>query len=292
MTASKHVTGPVEDTEKQDTQRGALRHIDVGLAGGTQSARHARGIFDHWYWSGLPWQLGSAAYWEMLALEAQAPTSYRLGASLAEEVGACMLGGFGIPAGIANGAFQRLRDEGVFEQGARPSPERIEGLLSSPLTGQGRSGKYRFARQKAGRLSAALDQLRAIAPPQEPLTLRNWLMTLPGIGPKTASWIVRNHTGSNNVGIIDIHIIRAGQAAGVFASSWQVSRDYFVLERAFLQWAAHGGVAASLLDACIWGVLSGDSPDARDILGTQRLSSQPQAVWPVDARSFGHQQLR
>jgi N-glycosylase/DNA lyase len=292
MTAAASLRRPGGETVHQDTQRGVLRHINVDLASRTPSARNATGISDHWYWSGLPWQLGSAAYWEALASEAETPTSYRLGASLDEEVGACMLGGFGIPAEIANAAFRRLRDEGVFKQGECSSPERIESLLGSPLPGPGRPRKYRFARQKAGRLSAALEQLRAVVPPQESLTLRNWLMTLPGIGPKTASWIVRNHTGSDEVGIIDIHIIRAGQAAGVFNPSWQVTRDYFVFERAFLQWAMHGGVAASLLDACIWGVLSGDSSDARDILGTQHLSSQPQAVWPVDARSFGHQQLR
>jgi hypothetical protein len=292
MSASPSLERPAGDTKNEDAQRGTLRHIDVGLAGGTQSSINSRGASDHWYWSGQPWQLGSAAYWETLVLETQAPASYRLGTSLEEEVGACMLGGFGIPAQVANAAFRRLRDEGVFERGECSSPERIEGLLSSPLTDQGRPRRYRFARQKAGRLSAALEQLRAIAPPREPLTLRNWLMTLPGIGPKTASWIVRNHTGSNDVGIIDIHIIRAGQAAGVFASSWQVSRDYFVFERAFLQWAAHGGVAASLLDACIWGVLSGDSSDARDILGTERLSTQPRPVWPVDTLSLGQQRLR
>ena len=47
-----------------------------------------------------------------------------------------------------------------------------------------------------------------------PVALRDWLLAIPGIGPKTASWIVRNRTGSSAVAIIDVHILRAGTSAG------------------------------------------------------------------------------
>ena len=49
--------------------------------------------------------------------------------------------------------------------------------------------------------------------PQEPLSLREFLLQLHGIGYKTASWIVRNFTGSDDVAIVDIHLRRAGVIA-------------------------------------------------------------------------------
>ncbi|MDZ3993341.1 hypothetical protein PspTeo4_24872 [Pseudomonas sp. Teo4] len=44
--------------------------------------------------------------------------------------------------------------------------------------------------------------------------LRDWLLELPGIGYKTASWVARNWLDADDVAILDIHILRAG--------AWQV----------------------------------------------------------------------
>lgn len=233
------------------------------------------------YWTGQDWQLGSAAYWETITREAQPPADYRLGRSFAEEVGACLLGGYGIPSAVALAAFERLREEDVFRT-QQPDPARIEALLQTPFRIKDRSTRYRFPHQKAARLALTLDVIARSEVPQKPTAIRDWLMTLPGIGPKTASWVVRNHTGSDDVAIIDIHIIRAGTAAGVFSPTWRVASDYQLFEQAFLQWADHAHLPASFLDACIWGALAYAGADARDILGTERLSDQPRAVWPVD----------
>jgi thermostable 8-oxoguanine DNA glycosylase len=170
----------------------------------------------------------------------------------------------------------------VFQESARFSAADIEALLTEPFIEFGAARRYRFPRQRAMRLHGALRTLKAGNPPAQPLQLRDWLLQVPGIGPKTASWVVRNHTASNEVAIIDIHIIRAGTAAGVFDHRWRVERDYEQFEHAFLHWARHGEIAASLLDACVWGVLAHAGSDSRDILGTTRLSVAPQPVWPVD----------
>lgn len=77
-------------------------------------------------------------------------------------------------------------------------------------------------------------------------------MKLPGIGPKTASWIVRNQTGSDEVAIIDIHVFRACVAAGIFDPNWKLPGDYWECERAFLRFAQLGQVSSAALDACIW----------------------------------------
>jgi thermostable 8-oxoguanine DNA glycosylase len=77
-------------------------------------------------------------------------------------------------------------------------------------------------------------------------------MGLPGIGPKTASWIVRNWTGTDEVAILDVHVLRAGQLMGLFPREIKLPRDYGRLEQIFLEFSKALNVRASLLDAIIW----------------------------------------
>jgi len=201
---------------------------------------------------GQPWELGTAAYWAEQTRRRPPVTSYALGRNLTEEVAACMLGGYGIPAAVGLAAYDAVRAAGLLV--GSPSAAAVEAVLRRPLTVRGRVRpvRYRFARQRAERLAAALAALCASDPPREPIALRNWLMTLPGIGPKTASWVVRNHCGCDTVAIVDIHVQRAGFAAGFFAPGWRLPRDYGRFEEAFCQVASLAGLSAAALDACIW----------------------------------------
>lgn len=234
------------------------------------------------YWTGLPWQLGCAAFWESLAADVPPPASHRLGGTLREEVGACLLGGHGMPYWLANAAFVRLQSAGVFSGDGSWSPDDIESLLSRPLRVGDQTRRYRFPRQRAGRIHAALAHLSAGEIPVDDIGLRDFLLRIPGIGPKTAGWVVRNYRDSDRVAIIDIHLIRAGTVAGVFAPTWRVARDYDLYEAAFLDWADGAAIRPSHLDAVIWGVLARDSRAARDILGVTRLGdSVLEPVWPT-----------
>ena len=104
-------------------------------------------------------------------------------------------------------AFEALKHSGLIRSPA--SIEEIEDVLRSPLPyGAGRR-RYRFPHQRASRIAAALNFFASEpALPQEPLSLRESLLQLHGIGYKTASWIVRNFTGSDAVAIVDIHLHR------------------------------------------------------------------------------------
>ena len=82
--------------------------------------------------------------------------------------------------------------------------------------------------------------------------MRFYLMRLPGVGPKTASWIVRNWLNSNEVAILDIHVIRAGQLMNLFTTSERVEAQYFEMEQRFLDLAEAIDVPAADLDALIW----------------------------------------
>ena len=178
--------------------------------------------------------------------------SMRIGSSFREEVIACLLGGYGIPAEVGLAAFHRLRERGLTNS-AFTNEKEISEALQEPMLLNGRFVRYRFWAQKAAYVSRALTVLSNSEPPKRcARELRNYLLGIPGIGPKTASWIVRNWLDSDDVAILDIHIIRACVAMGLFSPGDQVSHQYFEMEGRFLQFAKALGVPPRLLDALIW----------------------------------------
>ncbi|WP_173154269.1 8-oxoguanine DNA glycosylase [Phytohabitans suffuscus] len=178
------------------------------------------------------------------------PHRHRLGGDLAEEVAACLLSGHGMPYETGLAAFHAVRDAGLLTR--CPDERELEWVLRAPLDVGGRTVHYRFPTQRARWLAAALRHVCTQRPPKNSHELRDWLMLAPGIGPKTAGWIVRNHLGSDDVAIIDVHVLRAGTNAGVFDPAWTPISDYPRLEAFFLAWAGYGGVRAADLDAVIW----------------------------------------
>lgn len=223
-------------------------------------------------------ELGTAAFWTDQALRDPVwSASPAIGRTLREEVGACLLGGYGMPADICLAAFGRLRTAGVFDASWCGTRRDLEQLLSDPLVVRGRPRpvRYRFWRQRADRLAGCLTSLEPLSEISDALDLRAALQKLPGVGPKTASWVVRNHLGSDDVAIIDVHVARAGLRAGFFDQAWRLPRDYRLFEEAFIGVAAHGRVRTSTLDACIWGVLSWMGPSARAIVGDDFMAGAP-----------------
>src|SRR5690606_8983068 len=84
------------------------------------------------------------------------------------------------------------------------------------------------------------------------VSLRKWLLSIDGIGPKTASWITRNYLDSERVAIIDIHIFRACVVMGLFPVGLDIQKDYFKLEEIFLLFCDRLGVQPSKMDALMW----------------------------------------
>lgn len=206
---------------------------------------------------GIPWghaaELFTPAFWKYQANVRQAEgqyTQHSLGRSLLEEVAVCLLGGFGMPAELGLAAFQRLRKLELLDGLA--SGVEIETALSEPFLISGRTRKYRFPKQKSRYVSTALAQLRETNLPMMAVPLRDMLTSLPGIGPKTASWIVRNHLGADDVAILDIHIIRAGLHLGLFGNRSNPTKHYYEMERRFLEFCEALDEPASVVDAIMW----------------------------------------
>ncbi len=203
---------------------------------------------------GLAEEICSPAYWAGQAWiwEVEAPDHFRLGQSLEEELIACLLGGYGIPAEVGLAAYDRLREIHNDDPDHLLCNDAVLQLLREPLNVKGRSVRYRFAKQKSVYLASSLRQLRDIDQDAPDRQLRDALIALPGVGPKTASWVVRNWRGSDCISILDIHILRAGRILEIFPASWSVERHYHKLEDAFLGFAQAIGVKASILDSVMW----------------------------------------
>lgn len=207
---------------------------------------------------GLVWgfaeEIGSPAYWAAQAWmwEIEAPTHYKLGRSLEEELMACLLGGYGIPAEVGLAAYERLRAVNAEDPCRLLDEGSVLELLADPLDLNGRLVRYRFARQKSAYLAGSMRALRSLDREAPDRDLRDALTALPGIGPKTASWIVRNWRDSDSVSILDIHILRAGRMLQIFPQEKTVERHYLELEEAFLGFAKAISVKASILDSVMW----------------------------------------
>ena len=199
--------------------------------------------------------LYTPAFWKMqyhIANFSDNRINHRLGNNIIEEVVACILGGFGLPAELGMKAFSRLREMKLIKLNV--DYQAIYEALRQPFAVK--SGKlvtYRFYKQKSKYIWEFLKRrdLNAI-PLADDLQLRAWLLTIKGIGPKTASWITRNWLNSERVAILDIHLIRAGIIAGFFHKDSDVSKSYFELENKFLSFCHALGVKPSNMDALIW----------------------------------------
>ena len=118
--------------------------------------------------SGLQWGMHdhpkTPAYWAaqswMWGLEA--PLHYKLGGSLEDELIACLLGGYGIPAEVGIAAYERIRRECGSHYHLLADEGFVLDLLSRPLEVRGRKVRYRFARQKAHFLASSFQALPEI----------------------------------------------------------------------------------------------------------------------------------
>jgi thermostable 8-oxoguanine DNA glycosylase len=182
--------------------------------------------------------------------------------TLAEDVVFCLLGGFGIKAETAIAAYDALRTAGLFR--SKMAAPDILAELKKPLNVSGKRMRYRFPNGRARYIEGALRRLVEEAPPSGALDLRDYLLGIPGIGRKTASYIVRNHLGSDEVAILDIHVILAGQIACMFPDKVRLPNDYSKLESIFLQFARAAMLPAACLDLTLWELMRRLSPRQKE----------------------------
>jgi len=240
---------------------------------------------DHLVLPGVRWghadEFPAAAYWLQKALtwrlEQERP-ALQASRSLPEEVGAWLLGGHGVTAAVAQAAFERLRGLGAF---ARPGVPEAQwaAWLAEPLQVGGQQVTYRLATQRSRYLGATLPAVFAGDLTQEGPALRDWLMTLPGLGPKSASAIVRRWCGADDVAVLDPYVQKVGQVMGLFGRKLTVERHYLEMEDRFLQLCLAMQVRAHEVEAVMARELT-HSPETARFLADYLKATEPKPRAP------------
>lgn len=206
---------------------------------------------------GIRWgnyvQLYTPAFWKLqylLSDFSNKESCHRLASNITEEIVMCILGGYGIPSEMGIMAFNRLKEQQLIKRNIGFNDIYI--ALSSPFeNNKGKQIYYRFHNQKAKYIHSFLNRSDIDEIPEDnDIVLRNWLLSLSGIGLKTASWITRNWLKSNNVAILDVHVLRAGKLTGFFEH--ETLRDYLQQEKQYLDFCSALEVQAADMDAIIW----------------------------------------
>ena len=88
---------------------------------------------------------------------------------------------------------------------------------------------------------------------------RTWLTSCPGLGPKSASWVLRNTGWAQDLAILDVHVLRAMSDAGLIGESGLKS-SYEAVERTFLDSVRPARCRACGVRPVPLGVAARDAP--------------------------------
>lgn len=212
--------------------------------------------------------------WRIVAdlyCEAVHPSGCLAWPDLEQELLFCLLSGFGIKyeQGLSAATIiskldpfsEDWSDDALFETIAR----RLEQPSFEPPRQDGSLRRYRFPRKKASVIVNARRWLRDNATLNERLRglgsckeRRELLKECPGIGLKTASWMLRNLGLGADLAIIDTHVLRALSDSGRVPETVRLPRDYEFAENAFLEWCAELDAPPAAFDLFVWDWQRGD----------------------------------
>jgi N-glycosylase/DNA lyase len=210
--------------------------------------------------------------WQRLGCEYEALARPPLASepALRQELVFCLLGGHGVSFELARSATDVVMALCPFEPGWQQADLAAEigaELAASKFDPRRKNGslrRYRYPARKAELLAAAVAWVRANGPLAERLRelggeseRREWVCGCPGIGPKSASWFLRNTGGAQDLAILDVHIVRAMRAAGRLGEA-RLPRDYAAVEARFRVWCEELGASVAALDLFLWEWQRGD----------------------------------
>ena len=211
-----------------------------------------------------------------LYLQAVQPSAPVRNLEVESELLFCLMGGFGITYEHGRSAAEviwQLRpfsdeweDDDLFDavSNALMQPQ------FQPAKADGALRRYRFPLRKASTIVKARIWLHENRPLHQRLRLmgscrerRRFLGDCPGIGLKTASWLLRNLGMGVELATIDIHVLRALSEAGRVSESIQMPRDYELVEEAFLEWCQELDASPAAFDLFVWHWQRGTLSNAR-----------------------------
>jgi thermostable 8-oxoguanine DNA glycosylase len=185
--------------------------------------------------------------------------------SLDDELLFCLLGGYGVSYELNRSAadvlksiepFDRAHDEDLLHATLETT---LDEPRYEPRKKDGALRRYRYPSRKASLIIAARRWLLEQPPIQDLLTAlpteqrrREHLCQCPGVGLKTASWLLRNLGLARNLAILDIHLVRALTQSGRLTFEIRLPRDYELVERAFVGWCTELDADPGAFDLFVW----------------------------------------
>lgn len=177
----------------------------------------------------------------------------------------CLLGGFGISYELNRSAAEVVARLAPFSMGHDEGElrSRLEMLLRGrnfePRRADGGLRRFRFPVRKAAMIVAARRWLHQQPPLDQLLPSlgddrerRAHMCTCPGVGPKTASWLLRNLGLARELAVLDVHVVRALSESGRLHRGAVLPRDYERVEQAFLGWCKELGADPCAFDLFVW----------------------------------------
>ena len=186
------------------------------------------------------------------------------------ELMSCILGSQ-VPYEVAKAASERIRATRLFSCCDALSPLMLERslmmLLLEPLEVGGIRRRYRFPVMRSRQLTAAFVAVRQpgqsiseqVFSGEDAKEIRAALVSrIPGLGPKQASMFLRNIGQSQNLAVLDSHVLRFMHAVGLLRerpSPPTTLKTYEVFERVLGVFCQELGYAVGHVDRAIWIVM-------------------------------------
>lgn len=217
-------------------------------------------------WHRLWMSVGARYEQRIVSLRAQGEQALR------QELLFCLLSGHAVPYELALSAAAVVGDLEPFHPrwATNGLEERLRAELGrpqfEPRRGDGALRRYRFPNRKATLLARACEWVQSQgslwARLQElgcELERRELLCECPGIGMKTASFLLRNCGLAEGLAVLDVHVLRLMGLAGRLADA-SLPRDYEHVEGQYLAWCRELEASPAAFDLLLWelgrGVLS------------------------------------
>ncbi|WP_222860882.1 8-oxoguanine DNA glycosylase [Paenibacillus senegalimassiliensis] len=182
-----------------------------------------------------------------------------------------LLGGFGISYELNFSGLQVLKEQDLFNESFYQEKnmlniieEKIRGEFSkkqfSPATSNGQLRKYRYTETKPRIISNACYwlwedcewELQEKLQSLNSCESRMWLCNCPGIGMKSASWLLRNTGFSEDCAVFDVHIIKFLTYLGFQTDQPLTEKIYLKLEDGLRKVCNSIGVSLGKMDYLLW----------------------------------------
>jgi N-glycosylase/DNA lyase len=176
----------------------------------------------------------------------------------------CVLGGHAVSFELALSATDAVMGLAPFHESWAESQlkQRVVDELSTPQFEprhkDGELRRHRFPIRKANLLIQARSWVLAqgeltqcLAAIADEDSRRKWLCECPGLGLKSASWLLRTTGLAANLAVLDVHVLRAMAEHSEFECV-RLPRDYTRLEQRFRDWCVELGTTVAALDLFLW----------------------------------------